>query len=128
MNEPPLDPTTAPNGSDPSDGPRMLPTIDPGSPTGRMLRDSMERLRFAPVDPAIQRFAQDVLDGRRSARDMMDLPQFQPLLEKAGQSLQEYLAAMDPAEREAFRVDIRAGRPPGTGRPDGSTGGSAGAR
>lgn len=127
MEQPPLDPTTAPENSEPTDSPRLLPTIDPASPVGRMLHDQLSRLRFANVDPAIRRRAQDLLDGRGSLRDLMASPEFQPTLHAASASFATLLTDMSPEERERFREDLRAGRPPG-GFPGGAPGGGSGAR
>jgi hypothetical protein len=121
MNEqhggPPVDPTKRPDDTPESDAPRLLPTIDPESPIGAKLRDTMERLRFADVDPAIRSKAQDLLDGRGSLRDMMSLAEFQPLAERAGESLRAFLDGMSPEQRAEFVQAMREGRTPNDGGP-----------
>lgn len=119
--EPPVDPTAPALDAGPDDGPRMLPTIDPSSVLGRSLREAVERLRFAPVDPAVRRAAQDLLDGTITARELLATPEIRPLEERAAQSLGEYLSSMDEEERRELL------RPP-SGSTGPSDGGAAGAR
>ncbi|MRG59872.1 hypothetical protein GE115_08320 [Agromyces sp. CFH 90414] len=112
MTQTPFDPTRRPDDAPPAEEPRLLPTIDAASPVGRALRESFERLRFAPnVDPAIREAAQSVLDGRSSPRELLRLPQMQPLIERAASAMRADVEAMTPEERAAlFTPPGRAGR------------------
>jgi hypothetical protein len=89
-----------PNGAD--DAPQILETVDPASDIGRLLHDSVAKLRFANVDPEVREMAQQILQGRATANDLMKLPEFQPLLENARSRFNDDLAQMTDEEREAF--------------------------
>lgn len=95
--QPPVDPTVS---TDPRNRePQLLPSIDPSSVLGKALRDALGRIRFANVDPAIQRMAQDVMDGRKSPRDLLALPEFRPIEERAANDLRAHLNSLSADER-----------------------------
>lgn len=97
MNQSPTNPTD-PTG--PGEfGPKLLPTIPPSSPLGQELRTSLGRLRFANVDPAIKRMAQDVMDGKKHPRELLNLPELQPLQQMAASEMREYLDSLDEDEK-----------------------------
>lgn len=89
-----------PEGARPEDGPRMLASIDPSSPAGRMLRDAVARLRFADVDKEIRKMAQDVLDGRKSARDLLMMPEMRPYDQQGARSLRQHLDEIYDEEKK----------------------------
>lgn len=91
-----------PRAGDDADGPRMLPTIDPSSDVGKSLNDAIARLRFANVDREVRDLAQKVLEGKASARDLMALPEFQPLLEAGRLRLRAEVESMTDEERAAL--------------------------
>lgn len=81
-------------------GPQLLPTIPPSSQLGQELRTALGRLRFAGVDPAIQRMAQEVMDGKAHPRDLLNMPELRPLQEKAAAEMRDYLGSLDEDERK----------------------------
>jgi len=95
------DPNDTPSMANAEDGPQLLPTVDPASDVGKLLNDSVARLRFADVDREVREMAQKVLEGKASPRDLMALPEFQPLLEAGQKQFKADVDAMSDEERQA---------------------------
>lgn len=81
--------------------PRMLPHVPAGSTADRVLRDSLTTLRDAATDPSLRALYDDILDGRRSARELMFSEAFGDAAMRGLTEYDERRRAASPADREA---------------------------
>ncbi|TDE95093.1 hypothetical protein EXU48_10060 [Occultella glacieicola] len=77
----------------------MLDSIVPGSEADKQLREAMETLREQATDDETRRLFTDIIEGRRSARDLVESPGFAAMAEEGVRQYQEQVAAMTDEER-----------------------------
>lgn len=81
--------------------PRMLPHVPTGSTADRVLRDSLTTLRDAATDHSLRALYDDVLDGRRSARELMFSDAFGDVAMRGLTEYDERRRAASPEDRQA---------------------------
>jgi hypothetical protein len=82
--------------------PRMLPSIDPSSVLGKAMREAIGRLRFANVDPAIQRMAQNILEGKNGPQDLLSLPELRRFDQQIAGEIRNQFGSLSEEEREGL--------------------------
>lgn len=88
---------TTPHADDP---PQMLPTLRAGSAAHRLLQDSLKALRDVAPDPAARQFYDDILKGRRSARELTSSLAFADSAARALREYEQRHVRLTGAERE----------------------------
>jgi Spy/CpxP family protein refolding chaperone len=79
----------------------MLPHVPAGSSADQLLRESLTTLRDAASDPQMRELYDDVLSGRRSARELMFSDGFGDVAMRGLTEYDERRRAASPEEREA---------------------------
>lgn len=100
----PIDPV------DPLDAelPRALPSIPVGSPGDRLLRESLKTLRELAPDRQTRDQMTDIIEGRRSALDLLEMPGFTIIADKGVRAFDAHLQTLSPEEREQARAEGEA--------------------
>ncbi|QGH69108.1 hypothetical protein [Pseudactinotalea sp. HY158] len=80
----------------------LLGSVPVGSPAHRQLSEALRALREQAPDEETAALYDDILAGRRSARDLVTSEAFNRAAEAGLQRYEERLADMSPQERERF--------------------------
>lgn len=104
------------NQSDEPDEP-LLPSIPAGSPAHKKLAEAMRTLRDNAPDAQTARLYEDILAGRRSARDLVDSPGFAQAADQGLTTYAQQVEELDEQERaeldQQARLDAESlDRPP----------------
>ncbi len=84
----------------PDELPRALPSMPVGSRADQVLRESLTVLRDRATDPEAVRLYDDILHGRRSARELTSSPVFAQSAEHGFAEYTRRRGAMTDAERD----------------------------
>gem|GEM_PF-6959324 len=95
---------------DSQEEPWLLPSVDPSGREGREFRRTLERLRDQVTDEKLRGELRDVLDGRKSGRDLMFSSAFASVLSEVQRRWEAELEQMSPEERAKMVQDIREGK------------------
>ena len=80
----------------------LLRSVPAGSPADAAMRESLRTLRDAAPTPEQRRLYDDILSGRRSARDLLRDPGFGAMATEGFRQYEERRAEMTDAERAAL--------------------------
>lgn len=100
--------------------PRALPSIPVGSPGDRLLRESLTILRDRMPDQETRAQLTEIIEGRRPARDLLEMPGFEAVANEGVARFDEAWSAMSDEEKaraaqegqELFDEQERPGRTP----------------
>lgn len=90
----------------PEEAPPMLPTLRPGTAAHRLLQDSLTTLRDAAPDAETRQLYDDILSGRRSARELTSSPAFARTAMHGLTEYEERRQHLTPEQRH--EEDVRA--------------------
>lgn len=100
--------------------PRALPSIPVGSPGDRLLRESLTILRDRTDDRETREQLTEIIDGRRPARDLLEMPGFEAVVNPGVAAFDAQWSAMTDEEKaQAARQgqELFDQEPPSSGNP-----------
>jgi hypothetical protein len=81
---------------------QLLGSFSPGSRANALLTNAVRKLRDNASDEKEIALFNDILEGRRSARDLLTSPHVLRLAEEGERRSREHMDAMDEDARQAF--------------------------
>lgn len=90
---------TYPTGPTPPDETPLLGAVPPGSVADRKLRDALATLREQAPDEQTARLYDDILAGRRSARDLLESPGFAAAASQGVEQYRTWTSDLDDEQR-----------------------------
>lgn len=88
--------------------PRALPTIPVGSAGDRLLREALRTLREVAPDRETRDRMTDIIEGRASAHDLLEMPGFAALADTGVRQFEEEWESLSEDEREQARTEGEA--------------------
>lgn len=92
---------TAPGPGTEEEMPRALPSIPVGSPGDRLLRESLTILRDRAEDRETREQLTEIIEGRRPALDLLEMPGFQEIANRGVAEFDRTWSAMSDDEKAA---------------------------
>lgn len=95
---------TSPDLPDDAALPRALPSIPVGSAGDRLLRESLATLRDLAPDRETRDRMTDIIEGRRSALELLEMPGFTVIADEGVRAFEKHMDTLSQEEIEQARA------------------------